>query len=554
MPDAAVGYAQPAGRSSSTARPVPGRVSTSPGACSSCRMRRTASPANARRAASRAPRRPLPSHRAVLRARPTRRDDPRGDETLTRQFRFALGLRAEIFRPLAAAAARHEAVSTEAADRRARRDLQDPTSGRMASPESPSMSLTPAAPARAPRVLLASPAAARPSGPSGWRRPRSPGRVLVDGGRSPGLGRVHARRGHRRRLRSAPLRSDGTFSGREGARSAASGSGSRATPERTGDPSSTGSSTAIRGPTASTGHPAGAIRPRSTSTFAERTTRHAPRAGLDLATPGAATMTSRPRPTPDGSTASGPSRPRRPPRRRGRSTSTGPPTGSPRRSPTRGATRLGRHRGPRGATSRGVEALLRDVFHFHPLAIEDALKETHVPKVDDWGDYLYLVFHSIDFDPETDDLRLHELDIFLGRNYLVTYHNEPLAVLEQHPPEHRARPGQPAPARGRPPALSLPRPGASPTTCRRSSTSTRRSTTPRTRSSTRPTPADPPDDLPGQARRPAAPPDPRPRARGPQPPGPRRLRPDRRAEHRVYFRDVYDHLVRSTTSPRASAT
>ncbi|MFO0953568.1 MAG: magnesium/cobalt transporter CorA [Isosphaeraceae bacterium] len=78
----------------------------------------------------------------------------------------------------------------------------------------------------------------------------------------------------------------------------------------------------------------------------------------------------------------------------------------------------------------GVEALMRDVFRFHPLAIEDALKDCHVPRVDDWGDYLYIVFHSIDFDPETDHLRLHEVDIFLGRNYVLTYHTEPLGFLE----------------------------------------------------------------------------------------------------------------------------
>ncbi len=79
-----------------------------------------------------------------------------------------------------------------------------------------------------------------------------------------------------------------------------------------------------------------------------------------------------------------------------------------------------------------VEALLSDVFHFHPLAIEDALKECHVPRVDDWDDYLYLVFHSIDFEPETDGLRLHELDIFLGANYLVTYHTETLPLIDWH--------------------------------------------------------------------------------------------------------------------------
>ena len=102
---------------------------------------------------------------------------------------------------------------------------------------------------------------------------------------------------------------------------------------------------------------------------------------------------------------------------------------------------------PGSADNRGVETLFRDVFHFHPLAIEDALHDTHVPKIDDWGSYLYIVFNSIDFEPETDALRLHELDIFLGSNYLVTYHNEPLAVLDRHrmnierDPEHRLRAG-----------------------------------------------------------------------------------------------------------------
>lgn len=86
---------------------------------------------------------------------------------------------------------------------------------------------------------------------------------------------------------------------------------------------------------------------------------------------------------------------------------------------------------PETQTTGVPEAILRDVFHFHPLAIEDALKETHVPKVDDWGDHLYLAFHSIEYDTPTGHIKLHELDVFLGKNYLVTYHTEPLAFLEQ---------------------------------------------------------------------------------------------------------------------------
>ena len=86
---------------------------------------------------------------------------------------------------------------------------------------------------------------------------------------------------------------------------------------------------------------------------------------------------------------------------------------------------------PESAAEDAADSLLTKLFKFHPLAVEDALKEAHIPKVDDWGDYLYIVFHTIDFCPETDHLRLHELDIFLGKNYLVTYHNEALKFLEQ---------------------------------------------------------------------------------------------------------------------------
>jgi len=33
-----------------------------------------------------------------------------------------------------------------------------------------------------------------------------------------------------------------------------------------------------------------------------------------------------------------------------------------------------------------AEQVLRDVFQFHPLAVHDALRESHVPKIDDWTD------------------------------------------------------------------------------------------------------------------------------------------------------------------------
>jgi magnesium transporter len=80
--------------------------------------------------------------------------------------------------------------------------------------------------------------------------------------------------------------------------------------------------------------------------------------------------------------------------------------------------------------TRDVETWLREVFQFHHLAVEDALEETHVPKVDDWGSYLYIVFRIPRIGSGSDVLELHELDVFLGPNYLVTFHVAPLEVLE----------------------------------------------------------------------------------------------------------------------------
>jgi magnesium transporter len=88
--------------------------------------------------------------------------------------------------------------------------------------------------------------------------------------------------------------------------------------------------------------------------------------------------------------------------------------------------------GSDGPENAIVDHWLRDLFHFHPLAVEDALQDTHLPKIDDWGDYLYLVFQVLYIEPGTDEsVSVAELDIFLGANYLLTYHTQPLEIIEQ---------------------------------------------------------------------------------------------------------------------------
>lgn len=78
-----------------------------------------------------------------------------------------------------------------------------------------------------------------------------------------------------------------------------------------------------------------------------------------------------------------------------------------------------------------AEELLAAIFEFHPLAIDDALQEAHVPKIDDWGDYLYCVAHGVVFDESSLAVSTRELDVFLGRNFLVTHHKEPVPAADR---------------------------------------------------------------------------------------------------------------------------
>jgi magnesium transporter len=66
--------------------------------------------------------------------------------------------------------------------------------------------------------------------------------------------------------------------------------------------------------------------------------------------------------------------------------------------------------------------LLSDVFHFHPLAVEDAMSVLQFPKIESYKDYLYLVLHGIDVKRSGARFATHDVDFFLGPNYLVTVH------------------------------------------------------------------------------------------------------------------------------------
>lgn len=84
-----------------------------------------------------------------------------------------------------------------------------------------------------------------------------------------------------------------------------------------------------------------------------------------------------------------------------------------------------------GDAVEAAEDILANVFNFHPLAIDDAINEVHLPKLDDWKEYLYLVVRGLDYELDAHRPSLPELDMFIGRNYLVTFHHEQIPAVDR---------------------------------------------------------------------------------------------------------------------------
>lgn len=82
--------------------------------------------------------------------------------------------------------------------------------------------------------------------------------------------------------------------------------------------------------------------------------------------------------------------------------------------------------------------VLSDTFGFHPLSVEDARSALQYPKVEAYDGYLYVVLHGIHFSGDDDCFKTHDVDFFVGPNYLVTVHDgDSTAITELR--EHATR-------------------------------------------------------------------------------------------------------------------
>jgi magnesium transporter len=64
-------------------------------------------------------------------------------------------------------------------------------------------------------------------------------------------------------------------------------------------------------------------------------------------------------------------------------------------------------------------AEMQEEFDLHELAVEDARHGHQRPKIEEYGDSLFVVMHTVEFTP-TDEIKIGEIDIFVGRNYVLS--------------------------------------------------------------------------------------------------------------------------------------
>ena len=70
-------------------------------------------------------------------------------------------------------------------------------------------------------------------------------------------------------------------------------------------------------------------------------------------------------------------------------------------------------------------------FKFHPLTIDDCRQKIELPKIERFKDYIFVVFHHVDYNPNLREIEMMEIYAFLGKNYFVTVHKDDFPLVKK---------------------------------------------------------------------------------------------------------------------------
>ena len=94
-------------------------------------------------------------------------------------------------------------------------------------------------------------------------------------------------------------------------------------------------------------------------------------------------------------------------------------------------------------TLENIEAaqdVLLNCFKFHYLTVEDCIETRNQPKVESFPNYLYFIVHGVKNETNSANFVTKELDGYLGKNYVVTFHNESFQSIDNVKRQIRSSP------------------------------------------------------------------------------------------------------------------
>jgi len=94
----------------------------------------------------------------------------------------------------------------------------------------------------------------------------------------------------------------------------------------------------------------------------------------------------------------------------------------------------------RGVHDSQIIARLGEIFDLHPLVLEDIMHTGQRPKVEEMGDYLFLVLRSLDYEEDKREIISEQISLILGSNYVLSFEENVSPVFD--PVRNRLRQGK----------------------------------------------------------------------------------------------------------------
>jgi magnesium transporter len=69
----------------------------------------------------------------------------------------------------------------------------------------------------------------------------------------------------------------------------------------------------------------------------------------------------------------------------------------------------------------GVIECIGKMYNIHPLVLEDIVNTQQRPKIEDYGDYLYIVVKMLEYDYEAEDVVTEQMSFILGKDYVISF-------------------------------------------------------------------------------------------------------------------------------------